>query len=978
MTVRFGRARTVHRPELDYKQWCKALLRHYFYAAPNDPKYGQPVRHLAVSEHELQLASGLATPEDARNDLVAVFRRELGDSPFQTIYRADKISIEEPPETILPVVISSLVAAEYSSEENYRATFNETCGNSRENDTRTLPSLWEHLRNWLRACRQSDDPPFSVRDLVLPRRPDTGWRNIFYALHLTFPHRRDRELLQSCLSEFNNEPTVAEVLGVVERCAAKFTDPFRYYLSEFMQLRTYSPLHPFWYAVQHAWHGLRGDSEEEATLRLCAQVVGGQCHAYLLVESPQLAPAGYSTRFAPTIDATSRYVIVDSDGNHDAAVSDLLSGKFTSVRFSREVTSGVIAFTQSGVRIYECLGGIPRSSEGIALVRSNAQSSFQNTLSSRGGKIGTIGAPYFLDWRLITDVHYGEDTRELLPLTSMRTHAAIASGTGIAYGNGFLGEPGFLPMIQSTYAASVDVLAADDTLQLELTRCENGVWTFPNATMRGRWTATARDNETNALGQIVLDFVAPPSHSEFVTPSNAQCARMMVEGGQQDMEPLERDLPFIADSSEGFVPQGALYLGPIVGAWSKSSHPDYDWLANRRIRTLTFVGNQNAPTPPLAKTLSKSAARFWRECFTQYKVANLSGAANEAYHAYRRMAQKFPLPRIESTIQRPVREQHCTVANVTAHAGIERFLVALATISTRQAGIDEAELFQVMDLAFGVMEWKLKWLILRSWLEAGSLELAIDARWPTRRYFCRRPRVVFTDASRSEAVIIGTLLPAVAERVCKCIAISGGQATFGRSLSPYAPRLLHCTSIGPEIDDLLKQEHFLPGQVAQAPSAAATSVRAIVEPERCPDPEEWRERVGRVWQWGQGFFAWSSEIVPVMLRLVQIPRQPDRYEVVVEARLQWWTQSRTWAFLAAHDAMSSNPFAIQNGVLSVFETSGAQLPLRIALALAISAGVTHGSSTAGRYQYFCGNDSVGADLLRRLLPFCNRRDSTHA
>ncbi len=973
--ARFERART-NPGGLDYKQWCRKLLGHYFVAAPNDPTYRQPVRYLSVTEQDLQQASALATPEEARASLLDVFQREVRDRPFQTAYRAaPRLDLCEVPDVVVPVVVSSLAAAEYTSEDRYRATFNELCANGRENDTKTLPELWEQLRDWLKACRASDDPLFSVRELVLPPRPDFGWRNIFYPRSLTFPGRRDREELQEALVELVESPTVAEVLGVVERRTSRFSDLFQEYLNDFRRRTTHSPLHPFWYAVQTAWQGLRREAEAAVQVRLWAQVISNVAHVYLLTDSQQDAPVGCSAKFVPTLSA---FVVVDKDGHHEGPVLDLLAGKLQLGRLSRDAENGVIALQSCGPRMFDSRGGVPRSGHGIALVRASRVMQFRESLAAQGGSAGSVAGQYAPNWELVTDLVFNSATDETMPLSSARAFVSMVRGTGIAYADGYLSVPGFSPLIASEHAARVDARLNDGSPPIAMNG-DGGIWSLPNAATQGTWTVTARDEGGDVLGEVVVRFVDPPSQSEYKIPTAAQCERMRIEGCEQDLDALQPELPCLSDSSGELVPEGAVYLGPVVGAWSKAPEVGYDWLADRRTKTLRFLGDPDAPTPPVAKVLSKSAARFWRECFgPRFSLLNATDATSGVLKAYRAMARAQRLPRGESTLQRPLLEVTRPPPSASSVGGVDLFSTVLGTLAMSQSGLDEAEVFQIIDRAFGQLDWRLKWLVLRSWVEAGALELALDQRWPARRYFCRRPRLIFRDSSRVEAVIVGTLLPSVANRVIDRLASKGGRAYFGASTSPYAPRLLHVSGVGNELETLLRQEHFAESATAEDPRGAVTSVQAIVDPERCPDPDEWKDREGRVWSWDEGYFARSADVGRVMLRLVQEPRRPDRYEVVIDGRAQWWTYSRTWAFLSAYDAMSRSPFSLADGTISVIERSGAQLPVRLAQTLAISTGVTAGPDAVGRYGYFTGTDTLASDLMRRLLPSISKRETNRA
>ncbi len=160
------------RTQLSFNEWTSKLVQYFFGAPSGSAEYGRPVRHLAVTNSEIMHAAGNvhASEDAARQDLITVFRNQLQTDQFSLIYRPvgscpDHLEL---PQSVVALFIS-LVAAEYTTSQTYRTSFDEICGNGKRNDTATLPELWEELQKWLEQCRALGSD-YSVRSLLLPPR----------------------------------------------------------------------------------------------------------------------------------------------------------------------------------------------------------------------------------------------------------------------------------------------------------------------------------------------------------------------------------------------------------------------------------------------------------------------------------------------------------------------------------------------------------------------------------------------------------------------------------------------------------------------------------------------------------------------------------------------------------------------------------------------------------------------------------------
>lgn len=977
---------------LDYQAWSRALVRHFFGADRNSPTYWTSVRHLAVSDEELQIAAEYrhASPKDARNDLFCVFRKELEDrsekKSFEAVYRPSKElpTVWEPPQSIIPLLISCIVAAEQATDENYRDAFDDACGNGRSNDTSTLPRLWEELRNWLRACRERDDDDFvfHVRDLILPPRPETGWRNIFYSVALTFPNRRDREVLRGRLEPLATReltPTLSEVIAALESIENSFNTSFRTFFDDFRRQGSLRSKHPFWHAVQCVWRELAGLPAEDAPpVRLSASVLQGRIYPYALVQNEQVAKRFERAVFeAPDLDDVWKFVLVDSVGEPEGVVAELLAGSVQIPGISRDITRGIIALESKSRTHYEWIGGIPPTGHGIVLVRSSgpAMEDLRRLITGRAGVMAESQATQFEGWRLVEVQSFGSMSgdSDVLSMTPSTPLICVIDGTGLRTVGGFLGHPRYLPCIFADQAHRVTARSAatgDHNIELER---DGDSWIFPANVYRGQWVINAEDERGSLLARSKMDFTDVPAHSEFREPTRAQRERLLLEGINRDFQPILPTLPsFLEDGDQRPFPgEGLVYLGPAVGAFRTEPAPEFDWVADIRARTLSFVGDASAPTPPSKIVMGKSPARMWRKCFKDFAIGALPERIQQTYNAYREMVGALDLTRRDSGNNRPKVEADTFTLPLVVESdpGVEDFTVGLAAAAASRHGISEVELFRVLDCAFGQLEWSVKWNIVRAWAEAGIVEPAMDARWPARKYFVRRPRLVFTDALKRRAVIAGLVSPKVRDRILaltneKCLRVE-----HVRSLSPWGPTLMSITEAA-SIEHLLQQqENFRSSELLPILEDVAVPIIDIeANARRALNDLDNYDGNAKTWSWNDGrFIVGKPDQAGVTVRLVQRPRVPDRYEIVIDGRVVWWTHSRTWAFLAAINYRGENPFLFEGSTVVVPTSSAVRLPLALARASSVR-GAVPGPRRAGDYAYWFPDRPTALAIIRRLLP----------
>ncbi len=589
------------------------------------------------------------------------------------------------------------------------------------------------------------------------------------------------------------------MIAALQRIEARFTAGFREFFDDFKHESANRRTHPFWGAMRDAWCEVSGlPPEEELAIRLCASVIDGDVHPYALAreQEPPFGSALPPPR-RPISTRTWRFVVTDGEGQPETFVAELLANRTRVPGVTRDVERGVVAFEESSAT-YVWVGGVPRAGRGAVLVRGDGPTlaSLRHLVVGRGGIIPEPRATAFGGWLFASEVCFGADAEDAERLSLLTTPASvrILEGSGVRLRAGFFGHSVFLPHIAADMATRLVASPRDaESVTTELIQ-EGTSWAFPTQDIHGRWTIQALGENGLLVGSLALEFTDAPAHSEFHAPTTAQRERMLVEGSRTDESTLHEALPLfsLAGDERAFPGDGLVYLGPVVGEFGLEPAPGLDWLADLQNKRLTFVGDPLAPTPSVRRVLGQSAARRWRRCFGQFRVDPLPEGPAQALDAYRRLAKQQNLPRTIAESVAPTAQQfhRGPIPTVAPLPGVEHFRAGLAAVAATRHGIDEAALFQLIDRAFGSLGWSVKWDLIRAWAEAGVLEPARDARWPARRYFVRRPRLVFTDATKRRAVVAGLVTSAVRQRVEAIAAREKRRTEHNRSISPWAPTLL--------------------------------------------------------------------------------------------------------------------------------------------------------------------------------------------
>jgi hypothetical protein len=303
---------------------------------------------------------------------------------------------------------------------------------------------------------------------------------------------------------------------------------------------------------------------------------------------------------------------------------------------------------------------------------------------------------------------------------------------------------------------------------------------------------------------------------------------------------------------------------------------------------------------------------------------------------------------------------------------IDRFIEAVAAISTSRKGIPEGDIVSLADKAFGLKQDGLSvWDTLRAWVEAGYFDVLTRRRWRGRMYFARTPGLVVSRTKAGLAVTLFGLAPRVLRREVDAVAKSLGLTTSPTSSfnsnvpSPpmwLAPSDTECR----EFSAMTRLELHC----AKSVEAFQTTVREVGDQSR-QLLEHYEVR--QTWDWTEcGARSGSAKGVgPVRLRWLTRPDRPDYYTVERQRSVSWGSFSRTWAFLVAH-VWSGRPAFRCAGFSTLIRSAdgGSYLPLPIARAAMLQTGVAAGPCTlpSGHrsYAYEFPNESARIAVERLL------------
>jgi hypothetical protein len=902
----------------DSDAWGSALLRHYF--AGYDAR---PVSRLAISQEEL--AKAAAAPEsesssvrDAFLDAVrcdpATFKRRLSSASLQP-WAWDR---RQPPPFLALLFFSCFAAANMDADIADQGVYRERLRQLLKHNEGTsyllgdLPLLWEAFADWLSARHDVGEP---YRTLALPDRG--GMKRIGYSLRLAFPRRADRVRLREVLAAFHTSscPTVPEAFQALARARERFSSDFQHVYDRARAALAASSDLP---ELQALWSAIL----EAIALAPRSDRQGPRIRYQLLAQEDDLGridPYLVSTGASSGIRRGVQFTLLDEpfgEFDHFLAAGDgstALIAKLLLVEALEDKTPGIGA------------SPVMRAvKEEVLLFRQADSATWVLSLTRPvEGKI-----------RAIVKGRRETAFSQLLPARQYKGRDTCFEGWREfgSFDASDLAEP-----------------REGDAYGLSGVRCLQRVELGPQLHLSSGIRVDG--------GYLGIEGLMPDVHCTAADHVNLIKREERRGEGHLSvavaLEPMEEGTgafgwPKTHGDSEGTFVLTGLQSGRAVAQ-----------------REVTFYSrglrHDFARPTALDRWLIEDVAYDLvpaKEMSDIYLAAGVGPVAQP--------------PSVETTTaQDPSLLFHRSVDEDSEH---DRFVEALSAITVARKGIAEVDLIELLGKTISDANGFGVWGVLRAWSEAGYFDSLSRRQWRGRVYFPRHPKLVLIQepAAQSVRVILHGLAPYRLRGVVReTFARSGATPLPGVSLSRFVPMppswrfesLQHATAATGECRELSAVSARLPRDLADAFSTS----NAV---EASPSPGYECELS---WNWEGGGFRRLNSKKTDDVRIEYLTRRngPDVY-VVAAHDLQFATRSRSWALLNGFRLAGRDAFVpFGTSALIRVGDDGPQIPLPLARAIALSAGIVGGPGSSADLGQFYAYGLENAEVRRWLLAWLN-------
>ncbi len=945
------------------EDWNNALFKHYFIFGEGGDA---AVTRISITKEELARATRdeNASPEEVSERFLDVIRNDRlsFNRALSEMYRRSLQKTSSIPPFCIYLLFTCYVAS--GDEQVLRdGDFRVRLGKLLDDLPRTqyplsdLAKLWKKLRDWLQEERGIRNEPY--RELILPKPGHMS--RIGYSVRLAFPNRRDRLKMTELLAAvpFDSSPLVKEVLTLVDHHILRFSDAFRAVYSQFRAAYLAGELglyeHPFWSTVREVVRSasfLSHDTEKALADVLLLMDVDemGMGQLRMLSDSPARGMGRSDIRTWETEASIGRYRFFVAAKSEDAAGVDLavewllqkrLASSVPEFRKSslhKTVEHGVLLFALNEDGVYQLVTRRPEMGDLIAIVREDLAPPFIQALRSLGGSTTERVKSLYPGWDQLSGLHASDlvqiDFRMHPKLRNIRCLRGdillerLRLVNGIRLENGYLGQIDCLPALLAEnmdrlVAYGVDAGSSNTRIVLERAASDPNIFLFPGrnvlkADLDGLFNIDA-ERESRLQTRRQVQFRAGVISHDYAEPATPE--QWLVEGGTTDMT-WATHREEITDGTE---------MGGAHRSILAKQGRDSVWKGGER------ESREDSVAPEL---LRRSQGRPEMLCGTSASPICLN-------------------------------EEH--------RQRLEGMLEACAAISIRRSGIAEYHLMQQMRTILRVPH-HLIWDVVRGWTESGFFDLLTSARWRTRRYFARIPRLVVSrTGSRFRATLTGLApgyLRARLESTAKSLDMTVHR---GSTYSSWVPESLYLEA------DSLSAFHQISEKVGM------DSVQWLKPLEACLVPLDNivklsleipinYDNVAR-WSWEEGRFiqqstAASGEIAVDLYRRLD---SPDYYLLRHRDDPIWFSYSRTWALLAAFEMKGKQWLASDTeGHLYRTEPGGTYLPVTIGRWIFAAAGNSPGPVQSQEeelsYVYPFGQSryaSRAVQLLRNTYPTCD-------
>jgi hypothetical protein len=909
--------------------WNEALFEHFFRDSDGEDR---PVQRIPVTRGEL--VKIVSDPEADAQEIQEAFLRVVRTpshidlnhrlSGYPVDRKAGWIGSAIPP-FFIELAFSCLVASPPDGEIRNDGDFRKRLAMLQGHDQTVanyplewLAPLWRAFCKWLDASRAAGHP---YRRLELP--PLDHRVRIGYSINLVFPSRKDQITLTKVLSNggFEGDPPIPAVFDLVGKTIEKFSASFRRAYEEFRDAFRSKEKNlerfPFWGAVKEAVACALVDEVKEDGERRSLKLVLEPGGVILLLST---VPGDVISKELSFIEADTPYgefgsvLCVGRSLTRDLhqATHRLLRGVYRDVltgsgwqAIKIAVEQGVLLFKKTESLSWELT--FTRQEEGgfRALVRDSLVAVFLEAF--RNDRRPNEKPSQYDGWsemelfpgELLGSLTYADDS----PLAEIRCLQPTVSGPrlsligGCPVDAGYLGIPACLPLVRAPLSDAVEVV--------------------PVGWKEGR--------ETIRLTRVGNDS------PDFSFPGDLQIplkGRHRVVGSRHDGTVLvKKEVVFRPE-----IVVNAYARPTDTNAWEmEAGGPD----------VVTYDKDQNDTARPSDGTIRGTHARA-KDAVARSRASVLFPRGKSALGTWSRM-EVSTLPKGHGVLE--PRE----------FAEADRFMEICGGFAMRRKGIPEADLLDLVRECLTVDRYDQQWDVVRAWMEGGHLDRLQYKRWRRTEYFPRVPRFVLkAQGARVRGVLFGLATATFRNRADVELLKLGAESAQVESSSRWVVPAPAWVAPSEDPYVAVSKTLGLEEPVRAIPIVETLwSLRDVVASRNIPP--QYYER-SACWDWDRGWFSRDMEPSGEGVEVIrfQRPDRPPYHQVRVDGEHVWWSTSRNWSLLLAHELRGDAVFALL-GADQVVRVSKGQvyLPLPVGRYLATTGVTAPGpaSDGDGRYAY---------------------------
>lgn len=802
-----------------------------------------------------------------------------------------------------------------------------------------LPKLWRAFDRWIFWRRATGD---TYRRLELP--PLDHRKRIGYSIKLAFPPRKDFIKLTELFAKSKILPplTIPDVFHVVGKKIDKFSKEFQKAYDEFRNAfsskETNLEKYSFWDAIIAAAESVEkekyDESNEENTRRLKLIM---EPNGYVLLLGTVTGALGSDGGYFVEADTPFRNfgcVFCDkknSDNPFYRASLKLLDGHYRGEKggtgwqnIDSAINQGILLFYQTETLSWELAFTRSEGSEYRALIRNDLLDTFLFALP-------LDQRPYceeskYRHWKqlsfhdlLLDSLAYPKRCQlaKIRCLQPTITGPRIRLIGGCRVESGYLGIPGFLPIVRAPNLDFVEVLIH----------------------------AGAESEEPDE--RIRLTKVEKDSY-DFEFPKHLK-------------KPLEgRHCIFGIGNDRILAQKNIVFRSEIVeNSYKEPNDPDA-WEAEAGGPATVTYGNNSSETKwgkrengrRTGDPIADRSTSLFRKRNDRLSALCLKKSELRAVDSFEFLRDQNEIEEIEP-------------------AEAYRLLEICGALATNRKGIPESDMLSIIEKCLSKDSYELKWDILRGLMEAGHIDWLNYKKWNRIAYYPISPRFVILNRDGwIRGVLTGMATAAFRKRAGLMLAEMGAKKEKVSQNSNWIaiPPAWTSPSVTPyehvsEALGLRKPEWLKPI------TEILWSLSEICSTTNIPPKhyEQWG-----CWDWNRGGFFRDTNPIARGVEIIRFhrPDRPTHYRVTIDGECVWWSTSRNWSLLMAYELNGEKPFGLE-GPDKIVRISKGQVYLPIPLGRHLTImGYTPGPSSRrcdrGAY-FYCFRDSKEREDILSLI-----------